>query len=308
MKIENSKNETTFRVNNDYNASNIPDYGELNFSTIKDAVNKASAGYLIEVCNGTYYENVVIDKELMLMGVDEDEWGNDTDGSIIDGGGDDNVVEINTNEVNLSGFTIKNSRRDSDYAGVRIVGSDYVDIFNNTIYNDGNGIRCTGSNNIDIVYNSVYNNDLDGMHFEGCDTINILHNKIYDCGEMGIYFLGECYNIDIINNTIDNINWSGIELQLRCNNINIINNNINNSGNSGISFDDTSGNNNLISANNISNCGVEGIEIVGVSVEITYNQIYKNGIQHGNGPGIFIGGRSIKDLDIRRNHILEKII
>ena len=39
------------------------------------------------------------------MGVDEDEWGNDSF-SIIDGEGVGNVVEINTNDVNLSHFII----------------------------------------------------------------------------------------------------------------------------------------------------------------------------------------------------------
>jgi parallel beta-helix repeat protein len=278
------------------NNSNSGESWEDALATISEAIIRAENGDIIYVGNGTYYENVIIEEQLTIE-------GNGSGVSIIDGGGDDNVVEINTKETNLSRFTIKNSRMDSDYAGVRIAGSNDVDIFNNTIHNNSKGIRCTSSNNIDIVYNTIYNNNLDGMHFEGCDVINILHNKIYDCGKMGIFFPDNCYNISIIKNTIDNINLSGIELHTDCDNVDIINNNINNTGESGVSFYYSYGKNNLIMANNISNCGVEGIEIFGGSVEITYNQIYGNGFRHRYGAGIFIGGRSVKELEVRRNHI-----
>ncbi|MDY6965908.1 MAG: NosD domain-containing protein, partial [Halobacteriota archaeon] len=48
----------------------VDDSGGADFTKIQDAVNAASAGDTIIVYSGTYYENVIVDKQLTLRGVD----------------------------------------------------------------------------------------------------------------------------------------------------------------------------------------------------------------------------------------------
>ena len=76
--------------------------GELgNYSNIQDAIDNASAGDIVFVCNGSYYENVVINKAISLT-------GEDRDNTVIDGSGLGSVVSIFSDLVNISGFTIEN--------------------------------------------------------------------------------------------------------------------------------------------------------------------------------------------------------
>jgi len=69
---------------------------------IQNAIDNASAGDTVRVYDGTYYENVIVNKTLTLI-------GNGTSKTTIDGGGSGDVVFISADWVNVSGFTITNS-------------------------------------------------------------------------------------------------------------------------------------------------------------------------------------------------------
>ena len=74
---------------------------EKPFSRIQDAVNAAKPGSTVIVLNGSYVENVLLDKELELVGA-----GSDVvtiDGSDI--GGD--LIHITADGVSVRGFTIR---------------------------------------------------------------------------------------------------------------------------------------------------------------------------------------------------------
>ena len=57
-------------------------------------------GVTVNVYNGTYYENVVVDKTINLTGEDKII-------TIIDGGGVGDVDYISANWLNISGFTLQ---------------------------------------------------------------------------------------------------------------------------------------------------------------------------------------------------------
>lgn len=69
------------------------------YASLVDAIQAAEAGAVIEVHGGTY-PALVIDKPVMLIGVDH---------PVIDGAGTGNVVHITAPDVTLQGFTIRNS-------------------------------------------------------------------------------------------------------------------------------------------------------------------------------------------------------
>ena len=71
------------------------------YNTIQSAIDDADNGNTILVSNGTYNENVDVTKSLSIIGENKNT-------TIIDGGGAGNVVAIEANNVNISGFTIKN--------------------------------------------------------------------------------------------------------------------------------------------------------------------------------------------------------
>ncbi|RLF39897.1 MAG: hypothetical protein DRN12_06325, partial [Thermoplasmata archaeon] len=99
--------------------------GKGNYSTICDAIKAASDGDTVFVYNGIYHENLEIDKSLSLIGEDKNT-------TIIDGSNSGDVVHISASNVLINGFTIQNSGRREDDAGIEII-SDNVTISNNII-------------------------------------------------------------------------------------------------------------------------------------------------------------------------------
>jgi len=86
--------------------------GSGNYSNIQDAINASSNGDTVFVYNGTYYENIIVNKTVNLL-------GESTKDTIIDGSGFGNAVNITVDYVNLSNFTIKGGtssiRESSDF-------------------------------------------------------------------------------------------------------------------------------------------------------------------------------------------------
>ena len=148
--------------------------GEGNYSKIQDAINDAEDGYTIIVYNGTYYENIIIDKSINLL-------GRDRNNTIIDANYRGDVVRIKKDNVKISGFTIRNSEKNFEKAGIVIQNADYVIIENNIIENNGDqGIKIFSSN-----YDTIKN--------------NIISNNVY----YGIYMYNSIGNI-IVNNSFIN--------------------------------------------------------------------------------------------------------
>ena len=88
---------------NKYNTAG-PWYGtqEHPYQHIKDAVLNSKTGDTIYVSRGTYYENITIDKTITLIGEDKSN-------TIIDGTYNDTIIQITTENVRISKFTIRNS-------------------------------------------------------------------------------------------------------------------------------------------------------------------------------------------------------
>src|SRR5512136_81954 len=76
--------------------------GPGNYSRIQDAVDHASDGDSVFVFTGTYYENILIQKAINLLGENVDTT------TIIDNfSGNESVIAIQHSNVLIKGFTIK---------------------------------------------------------------------------------------------------------------------------------------------------------------------------------------------------------
>jgi len=75
----------------------VPD----DYSTIQKAISNANSGDTIYVRAGTYYENLIVDKSVTLEGENRDT-------TIIDGGGNGDVIRVAADYITITGFTITN--------------------------------------------------------------------------------------------------------------------------------------------------------------------------------------------------------
>jgi parallel beta-helix repeat protein len=235
---------------------------------IQGLIDNASNGETIFIPIGTYYENIIINKSINLVGENKNL-------TIIDGNYIGIVVTITSNWVNISGFTIKNSRIDySEYiAGINIY-SKYNTISNNIISDNNFGIFDNDDNNT-FVDNIIFNN------WFGIGSINSCYNNVEENtisnNTYGIGFVNSS-SINIKNNSISNNLGEAIFLSY-FNSSNVVGNDISNND-FGIYLD--CGKNNLISDNIILN-NYFGISLNGLGCKITNNIIKTN----DNGIGLF---------------------
>jgi len=161
----------------------VPD----DYPTIQEAVYAAEAGDTILVLNGTYPENLVINKSLSLV-------GESPSATIIDGS-----ITITSDNVNISGFTVVQGRLGR---GIWVSSSSGCTISNNTITScEDEGIYIGASSNNNIVGNTITKNHW-GIELEVSNNNTITENHILKNSYSGIdILLGSSYN-KIVNNTI----------------------------------------------------------------------------------------------------------
>jgi len=228
---------------------------------IQDLIDNASPGDTINIPSGTYYENIVIDKSIILVGEDKDK-------TIIDGGSEPvPVVYVSSDWVTISGFTIQNEGS-WDSAGIQLA-SNHNTIKDNIISNNDDGIYLDESSDNTITNNNILSNNDDGIYLWSSInntitgnnikynnvSINLLissdntitSNDIFFNSDDGIY-LDESSDNTITNNNILFNNDNGIDLRSSSDNT-ITSNNIILNNRRGIQLYES--NNNNITGNNI---------------------------------------------------------
>jgi len=139
----------------------VPD----DYPTIQEAINAASPGDTIYVYNGTYYENVVVGKSIQLI-------GEDPAATIIDGSGTGYVIDVTTDNVNITGFTIQYGE-----IGIRLWYTNHDIISNNIILNHTIGIDLAWSD-----YNLIVNCSLTNCTYAGIALwTTSAHNTYENC-------------------------------------------------------------------------------------------------------------------------------
>lgn len=142
----------------------VDDDGNADFRDIQQAVDYAINGDTIFVMNGTYFERVVVNKTISLIGENRER-------TIIEGNKTGTVVDLRSDNVTFQGFTVRNGD-----AGINLVDVENLVVQNNNIESNRCGISLWRSQNNSILNNNVTNNDLGTTVFESSNN-TLCHNN-----------------------------------------------------------------------------------------------------------------------------------
>ena len=164
----------------------------LSYETIQEAINANETlnGHTIYVSSGTYYENLVVNKSIALIGEDKEY-------TVVDGGGVGTVIEIDSDNVTLSGFEIRNCSMTWGDWGISLNHSSRS-IVNGNIIKTVYAIRVMGGSENQIIDNSVVG-DNGSCVFHGLQLVNSSGNSV----SHNILSL-DCHSALTMHNSTDN--------------------------------------------------------------------------------------------------------
>ena len=185
------------------------------FQSIQTAINRAQPGDLIEVRAGTYDENLLIDKQLSLIGIDR---------PVVRGNGSGSVVVITAGSCVLRGFRVEHSGGDlqTEDSGIllkssnnRIEQNDLTDILYGIYFyrSHGNilrwntirgrkeleaGERGAGLHLWDSPDNTIEDNTIsymrDGMYIQSCNGNQVRRNHVSNL-RYGLHYMFSDRNV-----------------------------------------------------------------------------------------------------------------
>lgn len=213
----------------------------VKYASIQGAVDNATDGSTVYVSSGQYFENLMINKPINLVGENRDT-------TIIDGTSNGTVVYVGSDNVSISDLKLQYSGCScSEYYGVDIgSGRQNISIISNNIFSDSIGILVRKGHDILIARNNVSFSRDYSIVIEDSIGVRILENVITD----------NLNQIDVSNSTQTVI----------------ANNKMTNNGN-GISI--TNSNNNTMTGNIIASNSLYGLYIS----QSDYNFIVRNNFQ-----------------------------
>jgi len=173
----------------------------LDYAAIQEAIDapETFSGHTILVDAGKYYENLVINKSLSIIGENRHT-------TIIDGRTGfpwvDTVIYISADGVTLAGFTIRGGKPYCQTLGIKIT-SDRNNISNNQIIHNRKGMRVLRSFYNLISSNSLFSNDDEALWLAGSFNNTIIGNT-FSNGYCGILLEDSRKNKIFHNNFINN--------------------------------------------------------------------------------------------------------
>ena len=215
----------TYNINNDI-VIKVDDFRVKNddsdqmFYSINGAINAASNGDTLLIWAGTYYENVVLNKELTLT-------GNGTSATIINGSYSGNVITVSVDEVLIedlsivgsgsSNYGISISEGDSVFTNLKFADNyvsyfstgDFNEISSSIIVDSNFGVIIEGDNN--IVSQNTFSENGVSIKFSTSEDSRANNNEITDGTTVAIQ-LDVSEEITIRDNYIHNNSAYGITI------------------------------------------------------------------------------------------------
>ncbi len=273
------------------------------FTTIQEAINNATDGATVLVLAGTYYEHIVVNKTLSLI-------GENCATTVVDGNETGVVINVTRNNVTISGLTVQRSGSaywqdggiildnvwncrimtniitGNPFAGIYLYNSSECEVIENQITeNAGVGITTGyGGGSHIISMNNITRNGWSAITLNEADNNAIQWNNmtannlaVDDDIDLCVNLYRSNNNSVIGNNIKDDDNGIRLEYWSRYNRV--VENNITQITTAGIAIE-TNSDNNTVSCNTITSCKF-GIVVNGSR----YDDIYNNTIAHNHGSG-----------------------
>ena len=206
--------------------NNILIKGKESYSTIQEAINHSTDGDTILISKGIYYENIHLNKTIVLKGENQQT-------TIINGMNNSTICEISADDVTILNLSFRNSGKEPYDSGILLrcnrthinnltfsnttnglflsKESSYNIISNCTLYHNQNGIYLKETTNNHIYLNNISNNSGFGIYLDFYANLNQLNQNIIYLNEVGIRIKTAAYN-QIFDNWIMNNTLKGIYL------------------------------------------------------------------------------------------------
>jgi parallel beta-helix repeat protein len=207
----------------------------LDYATIQEAIlaTQTLDGHTIQVESGVYYENLVINKSLSII-------GEDAENTTMDGGGTGDVVSVEDTNVTISGFTVRNSGPENLDSGIKVDSVFGAIIKDNCITHCRDGVQmsafgghCQVKNNqvsnctghgiyVSFSYhNTIEGNTLTGNNFSltisGCSD-NLVTGNNLTRNSKGLYLYIAMDNVVTKNVVSENDEWGLMLIEYSDNN------------------------------------------------------------------------------------------
>jgi parallel beta-helix repeat protein len=161
------------------------------YQNISSGISYASDGDTVFVYNGTYYEQLNVNKTITLQ-------GQDSQLTIIDANQSGAVVTVEANNVTITGFTLQNSGE--NFSGVSILDSAGSKVHDNIVESDYEGIYLFNSSGNTLTDNEILDNYY-GISLDSSYADNITQNTVSSNNDTGIR-LSNSSNIAVADNNI----------------------------------------------------------------------------------------------------------
>jgi parallel beta-helix repeat protein len=183
---------------------------EALFLSVQQAINEAENGSTIYVPVGIFYENVIVNKTVSLVGASGFS-------SIIDGSNNGTVVEVTSNGVVVRGFKLQNSGYGWTRHGIYVYMADYCTIEDNHLFKDCHNIRLNYSRGSTVEGNIIdgvmTQPTMYGIRVENSANCTVENNHVSDC--VGAVHLQNATKCVVARNLLEG-NSQGIRFYTPC--------------------------------------------------------------------------------------------
>jgi parallel beta-helix repeat protein len=199
------------------------------YPTIQSAIDNAASGDTVFVSAGLYFERVIVNKTLTLVG---DNWK-----TVLDGSNMGTLIEVTADNVKITGFKLQNSGWKWGRAGVEVYDADNCVIENNFVYLTCHQIRLVESQGSRVVSNVVsaprnpFPQSAYGIRLENCTDCLVVDNDVSN--NIGGIHLEDAVNCTVTGNYVFQ-NSQGIRLYSPCIDNKIVGNTVFNNTNEGM--------------------------------------------------------------------------
>lgn len=257
-----------------------------NFTTIQGAIDSSIAGDVIVVQKDTYFENLIVDRSVSLVGLERPE---------VNGMGRGSPMIIAADGVSLEGFyatnstyplpvikvasnnntLIKNSVSGGWY-GILLLSAHNL-VAENAVFGNDDGIRLIGANNNTLQNNEVHDNE-DGIIIDYSHGNMIEKNLINNNSDDGITCMNHSRDNLVRENHVNECGWHGLELFYASNN-RITDNFCRNSKACNVLFRGTQ--HSLLANNTLEGSRMEGIDLLYSDENLILNNTVENSHRTG---------------------------